>query len=81
MERHARQCLTGATGERRKASGWFYTQGRGGSGEGINGDLRLKNHRLDISWCFILKEDASVTCSMCYIFPVIKTKMLRNTEI
>lgn len=37
--------------------------------EGINGDLKLKNYMLDISWCFILKEDASVTYSMYYIFP------------
>lgn len=44
--------------------------------EGINGDFKLKNYMLDISWCFILKEDASVTYSMYYIFPDIKLKML-----
>lgn len=74
-------CLTGATGERRKASGWFYTQGPWKDDWsdwrlGINGDLKLKNYMLNISWCFILKEDASVTNSMYYIFPDIKIKML-----
>lgn len=44
--------------------------------EGINGDLKLKNDMLDISWFFILMEDTSVTYSVYYIFPDIKIKML-----
>lgn len=43
-------CLTGATGERRKAAGWFYTQGPWKVWLGINGDLKLKNYMLDISF-------------------------------